>query len=313
MYLINLLLYAVGTTLLTIGLLLTGGGEAVLGMRTRNILIYAMVVQAFSFYVVRGLTPNVGTLEPQHARHHPPQLYAPPAQVTSDQPVRVCLMDSGSTACITASYYGEIPDTRRPTEVPQGFKQGTGILTCDTTFLARRDLAGTGTGKGNVACTVMEWQHTDATQFKIVSEGYLRDKMGCSFIDQPGQQRRCTFPDGTVVALRMTSTGLGFARFMPPDLTRFPMRCAKAKKAIAEAAALAPLGLWCWDTCCLALFSAEFKDKYALMCMLDGNGRMIYGGLTDKTIGDLGCHLQQLRMLLSDNGTLRIINFNGAN
>ena len=32
----------------------------------------------------------------------------------------------------------------------------------------------------------MKWQHTDATQFEIVSEGYLRDEMGCSFVDQPG-------------------------------------------------------------------------------------------------------------------------------
>ena len=67
--------------------------------------------------------------------------------------------------------------------MPQGFKQGTGTLTCDTTFLARRDLAGT--NKGSVARTVMKWQHTNAAQFEIVSEGYLRDEMGCSFVDQP--------------------------------------------------------------------------------------------------------------------------------
>ena len=90
-------------------------------------------------------------------------------------------MDIGASSCITASYHGEIPGTRRPTEVPQGFKQGTGTLTCDTTFLARRDLAGT--NNSSVARTVMKWQHTDATQFEIVSEGYLRDEMGCSFVD----------------------------------------------------------------------------------------------------------------------------------
>ena len=52
------------------------------------------------------------------------------------------LSDNGASANITSSYHGEIPGSRRPTEVPQGFKQGSGKLTCDTTFLARHDLAG---------------------------------------------------------------------------------------------------------------------------------------------------------------------------
>ena len=78
--------------------------------------------------------------------------------------------------------------------------------------------------------------HTDVTQFEIVSEGYLRDEMGCSFVDQPGQPRRCTFPDGTVITLNMTASGLGFARFIKPDLARTPMRCAEAAAAITSIA-----------------------------------------------------------------------------
>ena len=161
------------------------------------------------------------------------------------------LSDNGASANITSSYHGELPGSRRPTEVPQGFKQGTGKLTCDTTFLARRDLAGT--GRETVACTVMKWQHTDVTQFEIVSEGYLRDELGCSFVDQPDKPRRCTFPDGTVLALNMTATGLGFGRFIKPDLSRPPMLCPEAAAAIASIAANAS-PTYCWDDCCAALF-----------------------------------------------------------
>ena len=140
-----------------------------------------------------GLTFNVGPLVPPHEQRGLQRLYAPPAlaldvptiaalgQLTSGRSVQPCLFDNGASSCITSFYHGEIPGTRRPTEVPQGFQQGTGKLRCDTTFLARRDLAGT--NNGSVARTEMKWQHTDATQFEIVSEGYLRDEMGCSFVD----------------------------------------------------------------------------------------------------------------------------------
>ena len=59
------------------------------------------------------------------------------------------------------------------------------------------------------------------TQFEIVSEGYLRDKMGCSFVDQPGQPRRCTFSDGTVIELNMTSSGLGFSLDSPDSTSPY--------------------------------------------------------------------------------------------
>jgi hypothetical protein len=95
--------------------------------------------------------------------------------------LRRCLFDNGASENITSSYHGEVAGTRRATEVPQGFQQGTGKLRCDSTFLARRDIAGIDSSK--VASTLMTWQHTDATQFEIVSEAYLRDKMGCSFVD----------------------------------------------------------------------------------------------------------------------------------
>ena len=66
LYLINTLLDAVGTMLMMNGSMVTGGGDAALGMRARNLLFYTVVAQAFSFDVVQANTFHVGTLEPQH-------------------------------------------------------------------------------------------------------------------------------------------------------------------------------------------------------------------------------------------------------
>ena len=54
----------------------------------------------------------------------------------------------------------------------------------------------------------------------------------------------------------MTSSGLGFARFITPDLAHTPMRCAEAAAAVATAAALTPPA-YSWNDCCLALFGVS--------------------------------------------------------
>ena len=211
----------------------TRAGAALTARRLRNLILIAAIYHVASHSIPTSTRSSsisgLGTwsdLQIQ-TRSRPFQGERVVAAVLS-QPgvsdsVRRCLFDNGASENITSSYHGEIPGTRRDTEVPQGFQQGTGKLRCDSTFLARRDITGADSSK--VARTLMTWQHTDATQFEIVSEAYLRDKMGCTFIDQPRMPRSCTFPDGTVLALSMTASGLGFARFTTADYSFSPMGC----------------------------------------------------------------------------------------
>jgi hypothetical protein len=103
----------------------------------------------------------------------------------------------------------------------------------------------------------MTWQHIDSSQFEIVSEAYLRDKMGCSFLDRPGSPRCVTFPDGTVLNLHMTSSGLGFGRFTKPDLSSAPMTIlvgVVGNQSPVPASILPAVDTNSWDECCVAMF-----------------------------------------------------------
>ena len=71
LYLVNMLLYLVGTVLVLFSSVLAGGGNRALGMRARNMVICALVVQAF--------TLDVDTLTPPHEQRALQQLYALPA------------------------------------------------------------------------------------------------------------------------------------------------------------------------------------------------------------------------------------------
>ena len=123
LYLVNMPLYLVGTVLVLFSSLLAGGGNRALGMRTRNMVICALAVQAF--------TLDVDTLTPPHEQGALQQLCAPPAlardvpafdtlgqrqhappvwafdgpviaalgQVSSNQSAQPCLMDNGASSC----------------------------------------------------------------------------------------------------------------------------------------------------------------------------------------------------------------------
>jgi hypothetical protein len=126
----------------------------------------------------------------------------------------------------------------------------------------------------------MTWQHAaqSSTQpgiaFEIVSEAYLRGAMGCSFIDRPNEARQVTFPDGTILSLFMTSTGLGLGRFVEPDAST-PMRELNSTTAtISPAKAPANQLLITWDEGCTAMFGSgidgtnllERDSLYAHVC-----------------------------------------------
>jgi hypothetical protein len=224
------------------------GGNGMLGIYARNIILIGLLTQG--------------------ATHYAPEPSEIPLDVlamatTARTPTQCCLFDNGASSCITSSYHGEIAGSRRPTEVPSGFLQGKGKLMCDTTFLARRDIAGT--GGGSVACTIMKWQRTDETQLEIISEGYLRDEMGCSFVDKPGQARRCTFPNGTTISLYMSANRLGFARFLQLDLDCTPMQCKEAAVDItaeSPSSTLASDGYCSASLCEIPVASSSDKSSY---------------------------------------------------
>ena len=164
MYFVNLLLTVVGHVLVTIGTAghaaftaLITGGNGVLCMRTRNILILGMIATGVTLDVVPAPQTHGAAVLALLRFAFDVLAVAADALPSIGQAPQHCLSDNGASATITSSYHGEIPGSRRPTEVPQGFKQGTGKLTCGTTFIARRDFAGT--GYGSVACTEMKWQH----------------------------------------------------------------------------------------------------------------------------------------------------------